>query len=199
MGAPTAALAAFKVAVAGARGAFLGCQLVGVHCQAHRTSWFAPVESGVDKDAIQAFLFGLQFHGMAARHHHRAFDLHAAPAGYVCGGTQIFDAAVGARADEHGVNSNVANASAGGKTHVVKSAGHGVAGSGIAQFVEQRNMAINRHHLGGVGAPRDVWGESCCINFDAFVKLCAFVGAQVAPIGECFLPSRAARCMSAAF
>ena len=60
-------------------------------------------------------------------------------------------------------------------------------------------MAINRHHLGGVGAPRDVWGESRCINFDAFIKLCAVVGAQVAPIGECFLPSRAARCMSAAF
>ena len=199
MGAPTAALAAFKVAVAGARGAFLGCQLVGVHRQAHRTPWFAPVESGVDKDAIQTFLFGLQFHCMTTRHHHRPFDLHAAPAGYVCGGTQIFDAAVGARADEHGVNSDVTNASTGRQTHVVKSAGHGVAGSGVAQFVEQRNVTIDRHHLGGVGAPRDVWGKRCCINLDAFVKLCAVVGAQVAPIGECCLPSRAARCMSAAF
>ena len=199
MGAPTAALAAFKVAVAGARGAFLGCQLVGVHCQAHRTPWFAPVESGVDKDAIQAFLFGLQFYGMAARHHHRPFDLHAAPAGYVCCGAQIFDATVGARADEHGVHGDVADAGARHQTHVVERARHGVAGSGVAQIVEQRNAAIDRHHLGGVGAPRDMRGECCCINLDAFVKLCAVVGAQCAPICECCLPSRAAWCVCAAF
>src|SRR4051812_14686719 len=52
VGSATFALAAFEVAVAGARGAFARRQLVGVHGQAHRAAGLTPLESRRREDRV---------------------------------------------------------------------------------------------------------------------------------------------------
>ncbi len=47
-------------------------QFVRVHGQAHAATRFSPLESGLDKDLVQAFLFRLLFDHPAAGNHHRA-------------------------------------------------------------------------------------------------------------------------------
>src|SRR2546421_3474591 len=66
MSASTAALAAFKVSVAGGSTAFAGLQDVGIHAQAHRAARFAPFESGFLENSIEAFLLGGLLHGLRA-------------------------------------------------------------------------------------------------------------------------------------
>src|SRR5688500_15106047 len=51
--APPLALAAFKVAVAGAGAALLGLEFVRVHRQAHAAAGLAPLRSGFGEDAVQ--------------------------------------------------------------------------------------------------------------------------------------------------
>ena len=106
VGAAAGALAAFEVAVAGAGAAFAGLQLVGVHRQAHAAAGFTPLEAGGDlKILCRPSAFGLRLHQARAGHDHRqldvAGDLAARPLAHHGGGVaQVFDAAVGARADE---------------------------------------------------------------------------------------------------
>ncbi len=72
VGASTAALAAFEVAVAGGGAALAGRKNVGVHAQAHGAAGLAPVEAGLAEDAVEAFVFGLSLDGLRAGNDHRA-------------------------------------------------------------------------------------------------------------------------------
>ena len=54
-----AALAAFEVAVGGRGAALAGRELVGVHCETHAAAGFAPLETRVLEDAVEAFYLGL--------------------------------------------------------------------------------------------------------------------------------------------
>src|SRR4051794_25729273 len=71
MGAAAFALPAFEVAVARARTTLTRRENVGIHAQAHAAASFAPVETGLLENAIEAFFFGLLFDLAAARHDHR--------------------------------------------------------------------------------------------------------------------------------
>ena len=59
--APAVALPAFEVAVGSGGAALARSEAVGVHGEAHRAARFAPFETGVDEDFVQAFLFRLSF------------------------------------------------------------------------------------------------------------------------------------------
>ena len=60
MRAPTAALAAFEVAIAGGGATLAGRKNVGIHAQTHGAAGLAPVEAGFDEDFVEAFGFGLR-------------------------------------------------------------------------------------------------------------------------------------------
>src|SRR3984885_8710328 len=59
MGAAFVALAALEIAVRGRGAALAGAKLVGVHRQAHRAAWLAPLEAGGEENPVQAFGLGL--------------------------------------------------------------------------------------------------------------------------------------------
>ena len=132
MGSTAATLAAFEVAVAGRRAALARSELVGIHGEAHRAAGLAPVEAGLDEDLVEAFRIGLLLDESGARHDERA---HA-----VCdlvalgdGGRRpkVFDAAVGAAADEDRVDGDVAHRRARCETHVFECSGAGIGLAGI--------------------------------------------------------------------
>ena len=72
MRAAAAALAAFKVAVAGGGAALTGRKNVGIHSQAHGAAWLAPVESGFNEYLVEALGFSLRLDGLRAGNDHGA-------------------------------------------------------------------------------------------------------------------------------
>src|SRR5262249_37938839 len=62
MGAATLALATFEVAVAGRSAAFTRLEHVSIHCQTHRATRFAPLETSFFANLTQALFFGLLLH-----------------------------------------------------------------------------------------------------------------------------------------
>src|ERR1017187_6769874 len=56
--ASAASLAAFEVAVGCGGATHAGLQYVGVHAQAHGAAGFAPIETGLNEDAVEALGFG---------------------------------------------------------------------------------------------------------------------------------------------
>src|ERR1700754_4101637 len=59
-------LAALEIAVRGRGAALFRGQLVGIHRKAHRAARFAPFESGLDEDLVEAFGFCLFLHDARA-------------------------------------------------------------------------------------------------------------------------------------
>src|ERR1700730_18326089 len=98
-----AALAAFVVAVGRGRAALAGRDQLAVRAVAHRASGIAPLEAGVDKNAIEPLGFGLPLHRARTGRNHAGND-RTAPLEHPRRSTQILDAAVGARADENPID-----------------------------------------------------------------------------------------------
>src|SRR5512141_2574900 len=123
MRAPTFALAAFEVAVAGGRTALTRLQDVGVHPQAHRAAGAAPLEPRRAEDLVEALLLRLELDGDAAGNHETTEPRSDGPAAHDVGGDpQVFDPRVRARTDEHGVRTDVADRRARLEVHVPKGA-----------------------------------------------------------------------------
>src|SRR3978361_1639111 len=104
------ALAAFEVAVRRCRAALPRCELVGVHAPTHRAAGLTPLSARGSEDLAQAFTFGLR-----TDPHRPWYDQHPHAVGHFSAmqdlghRTQILDAAVGARSDEHRVDRNLAH------------------------------------------------------------------------------------------
>src|SRR5579863_1571594 len=128
MRASAAALAPFEVAVAGGGAALAGRENVRVHAEAHGAAGLAPVESGFAKDTIEAFAFGLRFDSLRARHDHGA-DVRGdfIARGDACGGAKIFNARVGAGADEDTIDVDCVETRSGFEGHVFEGALEGFA------------------------------------------------------------------------
>ncbi len=100
-GAPALALAAFKVAVAGADGVLPRFELVAVHGDAHRAAGFAPLCAGFLENPVEAFGFSLFLDILRTGHDHHAQSTgHFAPFQQRSRQAQVGDARVGAGADE---------------------------------------------------------------------------------------------------
>src|ERR1700682_3893014 len=120
MRASTGALAALEVAVRRRRAALAWLESVVVHRQAHRAAGLAPLETGGRENAIEAFALGLRLHRAGPGDDHRQHHV----VGLVTalhhrrGGTQVLDARIGARADEHLVDANVADGGVRCEAHI---------------------------------------------------------------------------------
>src|SRR5271163_4905650 len=103
--ATSATLPAFEIAIAGRSAAFSGLQDIRIHAETHRAPRFTPFETGIEKDAVQSFLFGDALDGLRSWDHHRAYiRIDMLSFGHACRCPQVFDARVGARSDEDAVN-----------------------------------------------------------------------------------------------
>jgi len=71
--AATAALAAFKVTVAGGGATLTRRKNVWIHPKAHGAARFAPVEAGFDEDSIEAFGFRRCFDRLGTGDDHRTY------------------------------------------------------------------------------------------------------------------------------
>src|SRR5689334_15792106 len=98
MGACTRALPADEIAVGGGDAALAWRHRLVVHGEAHGAAGLAPFETGLPEDLVQAFGFGLPLDVFGARYDPRAHVGGNLPsAGHGGCGTQVGDAAVGAR------------------------------------------------------------------------------------------------------
>src|SRR5215469_1078067 len=102
VGASPSPLASFKITIAGRSAALAGAQDVGIHSQAHRAARLAPLEAGFLENPVQALAFGSLLHFLRTGNDHSA---HAGgdpvAFGNPRGGPQIFQARIGAGADEN--------------------------------------------------------------------------------------------------
>ena len=154
MGAPTAALAAFEVAIARAGRPLAGAELVWVHGQAHGTAGLSPVEAGVAEDLVEPLRFGLGLHPARARHDEGAHAVGDPTALRHCrSGAKILDSAVGAAADEDGVDGDLAHRRTGGEAHVGERSGCGLALDRVGEI-----------HLGGHDEDSDDHGAPLLID-----------------------------------
>ena len=114
------ALASFEIAIGSAGGAFAAGQNVVIHADAHAAAGVAPFETGVDENFIQAFFFGLRFHYARAGDGEGLLDVFCDMLAFdhVGGGAKIFDARIGAGADEDAVDGNIGDWRARLKVHV---------------------------------------------------------------------------------
>src|SRR4051812_4446009 len=121
MGAATAALSALEVAVGRGGAALAGREGVGVHPQAHRAAGVTPLEAGVAEDLVEALLLGLLLDEHRPRYDESADAVGHLPTSYdVSGDAQVLDPAVGAGADEHRVDADVAHRRTGCEAHVLE-------------------------------------------------------------------------------
>src|ERR1017187_4667034 len=82
MRASAAALAPFEISIAGGGATLAGLQDVGIHAEAHRASRFTPLKTGIDENAVQAFLLRRALDVLRTGHNHGThFRIHVATSG----------------------------------------------------------------------------------------------------------------------
>src|SRR6202165_4485781 len=146
MSAPAAPLPSFKIAVAGGSTALTRLQNIGIHSQAHRASRLTPLEAGIQKNPMQAFLLCCSLHGLRSRHHHRPdFRIYAVALGDSCCRTQILNPRGCARSNKHAINSDVFDALSGFQRHVLQGEFSGTAFA-VPHASRLRNATRNRRH-----------------------------------------------------
>src|SRR5215472_15483954 len=198
VGAPAGALAPLEVAVAGRRRALARSQDVAVHAQAHRAARRAPLEAGVGEGPVQALGLGLGLDpGQAGHDQGPDAGADLAAAGDLGGGPQVLQPAVGARADEHRVDLDVADRGAGAEVHVGQRALGRLPQRGGAERARVRHEVVDRDRLRGVRAPGDRGPQRRGVDADLAIELGVVVGDQAAPVIERLLPELALRGVAA--
>ena len=108
MGAATASLAAFEVAITGRCAALTRLQNIRIHPETHRATRLAPLKSSVEKYLIETFSFRCAFDALRTGHHHRPNGfVNAVAFNHAGSGAQIFDPGIGAGTDKDTVDGNV--------------------------------------------------------------------------------------------
>ena len=148
MGASALPLPPFEITI-GSRGtALTRFQLVVVHRETHRTTRLAPLKSRRDKNLVQPFLFGLPFYQSGTGHHHRQLHIRRdmLAARNRCRSTQIFNARIGAGADEHLVYVDLHNRRVWLQPHIFQCALGSIALDWIAEARRVGHAPVHRHH-----------------------------------------------------
>ena len=104
------------------------------------------------------------------------------------GGAQVFDAAVGAGADEDAVDGDLLDGLAGSEAHVVERAVEGLAVGIRGVGVGERHGGVDAGDHAGGGAPGDGGCDLCGVEGEFAVEGCAGVGGEGAPVGDGFVP-----------
>src|SRR5438067_9147602 len=98
-------LPALEIPVAGRGAPLARAEDVGIHAEAHRAASIAPLEAGLAEDRIQSLGLGLPLDAHRSGHDHGPdFRMHRMAAYYRRRQAQIFEAGVGAGADEDAVD-----------------------------------------------------------------------------------------------
>ena len=118
MGPAAPPLSAFEVAVAGAGRALADGELVRVHCQTHAAPGLAPIGARRSEDRRQSFGFGLGLDGVTSRYDQHTLGRDGASLHDGRRSAHVLDPAIGATADEDGVDGDVANGGARFEIHV---------------------------------------------------------------------------------
>mmetsp|Transcript_54566 Transcript_54566/g.173374 ORF Transcript_54566/g.173374 Transcript_54566/m.173374 type:complete len:829 (-) Transcript_54566:162-2648(-) len=191
--APAVALATLEVAIGGGRAALARGELVGVHGEAHGAPGLAPLEAGLDEDVVKPLRLRLLLDVAGARHHEgchaRGHLVAPGDGGHL---TQVLDAAVGARADEHHLHGNLIDLLARGQAHVVQGALHGGGALGVGCVLGVGHDAGHGHDVLRGGAPGNRRGDVRGIDGDHLVVLGPGVGGEGPPrlhrlVPECAL------------
>ena len=193
MGAPAPALAALEVAVAGAGAALPGLEDVGVHPQAHRAAGVAPLRAGGAEDPVEALRLGLSPDLRRSGHHQDTQPALDGPAlEHGCGDPKVLDTAVGAGADEDGVDGDVLDGRPRDQVHVGKCAASRLPSVRVAEALRVGHVAGDRHRLRRGRPPGDGRLQRGRVDDDGLVVPGTGVAAQLAPGGHRGLPVRTA-------
>ncbi len=125
----------------------------------------------------------------------RAGDDHGADGGgdvvafddFGCG-AEVFDAAVGAGAEEDGVDFDVLHRRAGLEAHVLVGALEGLAVGFRGGVFERRHTGGDGGGHAGRGSPGDCGSEGGGVDVELAVEGGAGVGGEGLPMRDCFLP-----------
>src|SRR5216110_2639899 len=104
MGPASTPLPALEIPVAGRGATLAGAEDVRVHPEAHRAAGIAPLEAGLAEDRIQSLGLGLPLDAHRSGHDHGPYlRMHCLAAHHRRRQAQVFEAGVGAGADEDAV------------------------------------------------------------------------------------------------
>src|SRR5262249_23771645 len=147
------ALPALEIAVRGRGAALPGRELVRVHGETHGAAGLAPFEAGLDEDLVEALGLGLFLHQPVAGTSHR-LDVAVDRLAFYARGrrAKILDAPMGARANEHAVESDAGDLLAALEAHIGERAFRRLA-LVFRDLVEARHAAADGDDLLGARAP----------------------------------------------
>ena len=141
-----------------------------------------PIQAGLGEDTVETFLFSFLLNfGGAGNYHCVDIGVDLAALDDLGGGAEVFEAGVGACADEDTVNLYVLNGSARGQIHVLKGAGCGFLLGSFFKGSRVRHPAADRGHHAGVRAPGNVGFNGGGIEDFRLVEGSARVGGQLLP------------------
>ena len=157
MRARTGTLTAHEVAVGRRHAALTGRHRFPVGTDAHRAARAAPVEAGLDVDAVQPLELGSTPHIFRARHHPGRDMRRHLPAAHRRGSSaQVLEPAVGARADEHAVDRRAGNRLARLQAHVFQRLRDRRRGGRVRRTGRIGHPLVQRDAVLGTGAPGDL-------------------------------------------
>src|SRR5579872_2227961 len=195
VGASAASLASLKVAVAGGGAAFAFAEAVAVHGDAHATASFAPVKTCLAEDISDAFLFRHEAysHGTGNNHcSHAGRDMFAFD--ILSSHAQVFQARVGAGANEDGIELNLLNLLSRFEVHILESAFVSLAFERVFLSGRVGDGAVDIGNHAGVDAPRHLRANAAHINLMHGIECCVGVACQFSPGGYRLLEHFALRC-----
>ncbi len=199
MGARAGTLTPFEVPVRGGGDALARCGDVVVHPKTHRATGAPPLEASIAEHRVEALGLGLGLH------RHRSGDrecaqalTNVAAAQHRGRGAQVLDPPVRARAEEHGVDGDVAHRRAGAEVHVDERAPGALARGLPIERLGIRHPSVDPDRLRGVRPPGHVRTELGGVDPHLAIERGARVGREGAPVIERALPVRAVRGMRTA-
>src|SRR5262249_33160144 len=196
-----AALASLEVAIRGAGAALVRRQSVGVHADAHAAARVAPFETGLRKDFVETFFFGLRLDAAGAGNDESLLDgfRDVLSGDQMRGSAKIVQARVGAGADEDAVDGNVHDGRAGLQPHVFERTLRGLLIVEVGEIVRVGDAAVDAGDHAGIGAPGDLRSDLFGLESDGHVEFRAGFGFQELPAFDGLLESLTTRDKRAAF
>ena len=190
MGTSTCTLAALEVTVRGGGATFLGGEDIRVHAEAHGATCFAELEAGIEEDLVEAFGFGLISDEAGPGDDHGALDVcgDLAALDDLGGNAKIFDAGVGAGADENFINFDILHLGARGEAHVLEHAATLALLYLRGEGLRVRDGAGDRHDVFGAGSPGDRGCDIRAINLHIDIELGALIRLEARPVLDSLVP-----------
>src|SRR5215472_3851862 len=184
-------LAVFKIAVGGRDAALAGLAAIAIATGAHRASGFAPEKSGLAKHAIEPGGLSIAFDARRTWHDHSDDAFGNMPPAYDIGrNLQVWQAAIGARADKDPVDRQAKERRPRREIHIAKRAGRGATATGIERG-RVRHPPGNSDHLARIGAPGDLRLEHRAIEPDIAVEAGTLIACEPAPVPQSAIPFHA--------